>query len=87
MSEVIDIRISRPLFDKYVKEGILSPDHFCVLEVQNQDVFASPLYVSLMDKIHTEYDNWEKAKKTHRLEIKRLYKQLDELQHGSETNG
>ena len=81
--EQIDIRISRELFDKYVKEGILHPDFFSVLEVVDTDAFCSAPYIELMQKIHEEYDKFEGEKKAHRQTIKELYKQIDELQHGT----
>ncbi len=82
MSEQIDIRISRDLFDQYVKEGILPIESFSVLELVNEDVLCSFEYLSVKRQIAEEYQQFELLQKTHRQKVKELYKQLDELQHG-----
>lgn len=84
MSEQIDIRISRDLFDQYVKEGILTS--FSVLEVINEDVLSSFEYLDIKRQIAEEYQQFETQQKTHRQKTKELYKRLDELQHGKKTN-
>ncbi len=82
MGEVIDIRISRDLFDQYVKEGVLSSDLMCVLEVQDTDILASPKYLEIKRLIYDEYQEFDTIREIHKKKVKELYKQLDELQHG-----